>query len=87
MGLVNPTSFALQVVKKPTDLSDAFIDSPPSAGSKRSIRDRLGDNGDGSLLYGNQMSSKRCVLDYIFLPYYCSIMLLSCTLNIVEVKL
>ncbi|KAK4741359.1 hypothetical protein SAY87_024947 [Trapa incisa] len=48
-----------QVVKRPSRLSDSLIDPLPSAGSKRPIRDRLGDSGDGSLGYGYQLSSKR----------------------------
>ncbi|XP_017970528.1 PREDICTED: uncharacterized protein LOC18609362 isoform X3 [Theobroma cacao] len=49
-----------QVVKRAGPASDVdFSDSLPVAGSKRSVRDRLGSNVDGSLLRGNQLNNKR----------------------------
>ncbi|OWM76020.1 uncharacterized protein LOC116211490 [Punica granatum] len=48
-----------QVVKRPASVSNDLVDPMPSAGSKRSIRDRLGSNGDASLAHRSQMSSKR----------------------------
>ncbi|KAK4779963.1 hypothetical protein SAY87_016069 [Trapa incisa] len=48
-----------QVVKRPTKVSDAFIDPMPSVGSKRSIRDRLGSNGDDYLPYKSHINNKR----------------------------
>ncbi|XP_021293159.1 uncharacterized protein LOC110423298 [Herrania umbratica] len=49
-----------QVVKRAGPASDVdFSDSLPVAGSKRSVRDRLGSNVDGSLLRANQLNNKR----------------------------
>lgn len=50
------------MVKRAGPASDVdFSDSLPVAGSKRSVRDRLGSNVDGSLLRGNQLNNKRYV--------------------------
>ncbi|XWS63611.1 hypothetical protein CRYUN_Cryun06bG0115400 [Craigia yunnanensis] len=49
-----------QVVKRAGPASDVDIsDSHPVAGSKRSVRDRLGGNIDSSLLRGSQPNNKR----------------------------
>ncbi|GMJ09718.1 hypothetical protein HRI_004641000 [Hibiscus trionum] len=51
-----------QVVKRAGPASGAggdFSDSHPVSGSKRSVRDRLGGNVDGSLLHGSQLNNKR----------------------------
>ncbi|KAK4762614.1 hypothetical protein SAY86_008382 [Trapa natans] len=40
-----------QAVKRPTKVSDTFIDPMLSVGTKRSIRDRVGSNGDNYLAY------------------------------------
>ncbi|XP_022776045.1 uncharacterized protein LOC111317838 [Durio zibethinus] len=49
-----------QVVKRAGPASDVdFPDSHPVAGSKRSVRDRLGGNIDSSLLLGSQLNNKR----------------------------
>ena len=50
----------LQVVKRSGQVSDA--DSLPVAGTKRPVRDRLGSNVDSSVLHGNKLDNKRCVL-------------------------
>ncbi|KAF8399332.1 hypothetical protein HHK36_015197 [Tetracentron sinense] len=50
----------LKVVKRARPISDgARSDSLPSSGNKRSIRERLGINGDSSVLYGAQPKNKR----------------------------
>ncbi|XP_039069547.1 uncharacterized protein LOC120216102 isoform X2 [Hibiscus syriacus] len=49
-----------QVVKRAGPASGGdFSDSHPVSGSKRSVRDRLGGNGDSSLLHGRQLNNKR----------------------------
>ncbi|XWS68934.1 hypothetical protein CRYUN_Cryun04dG0135900 [Craigia yunnanensis] len=49
-----------QVVKRAGPASDVdFSDSHSVAGSKRSVRDRLGGNIDSSLLRGSQLNNKR----------------------------
>ncbi|GMI99730.1 hypothetical protein like AT1G70180 [Hibiscus trionum] len=49
-----------QVVKRAGPGSGGdFSDSHPVSGSKRSVRDRLGGNGDSSLLHGSQLNNKR----------------------------
>ncbi|XVF02364.1 hypothetical protein REPUB_Repub04eG0169100 [Reevesia pubescens] len=49
-----------QVVKRAGPASDVkFFDSHPVAGSKRSVRDRLGGDIDSSLLCGSQLNHKR----------------------------
>ncbi|KAE8724524.1 Sterile alpha motif domain-containing protein, putative isoform 2 [Hibiscus syriacus] len=49
-----------QVVKRAgPESSGDFSDSHPVSGSKRSVRDRLGSNVDGSLLHGSQLNNKR----------------------------
>ncbi|KAE8023396.1 hypothetical protein FH972_009095 [Carpinus fangiana] len=46
-----------QVVKRSGQVSDAG--SLPVAGTKRSVRDRLGSNVDSSVLHGNKLDNKR----------------------------
>ncbi|OMO57328.1 hypothetical protein CCACVL1_25834 [Corchorus capsularis] len=49
-----------QVVKRAGHSTDVgFSESLPVAGSKRSVRDRLGSNVDGSLSRGSQLNNKR----------------------------
>ncbi|KAE8663841.1 zinc finger protein 5-like [Hibiscus syriacus] len=49
-----------QVAKRAGPASGGdFSDSHPVSGSKRSVRDRLGGNGDSSLLHGTQLNNKR----------------------------
>uniref|UniRef100_A0A2P2JS54 SAM domain-containing protein n=1 Tax=Rhizophora mucronata TaxID=61149 RepID=A0A2P2JS54_RHIMU len=49
-----------QVVKRTATVPEAdYSDYPPNAGSKRSIKDRLGSNFDGSLLHESQAHNKR----------------------------
>lgn len=45
----------------------AFSSSVSSAGSKRSVRDRIGSNADSSMWHGNGLASnKRCVCAFVF---------------------
>ncbi|KAF7829388.1 SEC23-interacting protein [Senna tora] len=49
-----------QVVKRDLSAADAsFSSSLPTAGTKRSIRDRIGNNADSSLWHGNGFSSNK----------------------------
>ncbi|XP_062159954.1 uncharacterized protein LOC133867239 isoform X2 [Alnus glutinosa] len=49
-----------QVVKRGGQVSDlSYADSLPVAGTKRSVRDRLGSNVDSSVLHGNKLDNKR----------------------------
>lgn len=64
----------IQVVKKSGQVSDA--DFRPVAGTKRSVRDRLGSNVDSSVLHANKLDNKRCVLLSFFSfccvdPHFC----------------
>ena len=54
----------LQVVKRAThgsDVSYADSTSASAAGTKRSVRDRLGSNVDSSVSRGSERNNKRCV--------------------------
>ncbi|XP_022726797.1 uncharacterized protein LOC111282808 isoform X2 [Durio zibethinus] len=60
-----------QVVKRAGATSNVdFSDSHPVAGSKRSVRDRLGGNIDSSLLRGSQLNNKRMVMMMFFHSCY-----------------
>jgi hypothetical protein len=49
-----------QVVKRSGQVSDvSYADSLLAAGTKRSVRDRLGSNVDSSVLQGNKLDNKR----------------------------
>ncbi|KAG6650911.1 hypothetical protein I3843_06G070600 [Carya illinoinensis] len=48
-----------QVIKRAGQVSNSYADSLPAAGAKRSVRDRLGSNVDGSFLNGSVLSNKR----------------------------
>lgn len=53
----------IQVVKRSGQVSDvSYADSLLAAGTKRSVRDRLGSNVDSSVLQGNKLDNKRCIL-------------------------
>ena len=55
-----------QVVKRDVSATDAsFSGSYASAGTKRSARDRLGNNADSSSWYGNELSSNKRHRGYI----------------------
>lgn len=50
-------------MKRDLSATDAsFSSPPPTAGTKRSIRDRIGHHADDSLWHGNELNNnKRCV--------------------------
>ncbi|XP_041015383.1 uncharacterized protein LOC121258091 isoform X3 [Juglans microcarpa x Juglans regia] len=48
-----------QVIKRAGQVSNSYADSLPAAGAKRSVRDRLGSNVDGSFLNGSVLNNKR----------------------------
>ncbi|XLR31666.1 hypothetical protein HN51_051603, partial [Arachis hypogaea] len=59
--LQTPTATVSTVVKRDVSATDAsFLGSYASAGTKRSARDRLGNNADSSSWYGNELSSNSC---------------------------
>lgn len=64
-----PLSITLQVVKKAGPGTDVSVsDSWPASGTKRSVRDRLGNSPDTDLFYGSQLNNKRyVVLSFCFL--------------------
>jgi len=65
LSLILP--IVVQVVKRGGQVSDlSYADSLPVAGTKRSVRDRLGSNVDSSVLHGNKLDNKRCVLAFLF---------------------
>lgn len=81
LSLIVP--IVIQVVKRGGQVSDlSYADSLPVAGTKRSVRDRLGSNVDSSVLHGNKLDNKRCVLlsffsfcllIFYFLADYCTV--------------
>jgi hypothetical protein len=61
-------------VKRDVSAGDvAYSSSMSSAGTKRSVRDRIGSNGDNSTWHGNGLSgNKRCVCDFVVSSvFYC----------------
>ncbi|XP_019424107.1 PREDICTED: uncharacterized protein LOC109333210 isoform X2 [Lupinus angustifolius] len=48
-----------QVVKRDVSGADVSFSSLPSSGTKRSIRDRIGNNTDSSMLHGNGLSTNK----------------------------
>ncbi|XP_027360838.1 ankyrin repeat and SAM domain-containing protein 6 isoform X2 [Abrus precatorius] len=48
-----------QVVKRDISAADVSFSSLPSAGTKRSVRDRIGNNADSSVWHGNGLGSNK----------------------------
>lgn len=62
----------IQVVKRAGQVSDvSYADSLPAAGTKRSVRDRIGSDVYSSLSNGSELHNKRCVLLSFFLTSLC----------------
>lgn len=58
------------MVKRAGPVSDGgFTDSMPVSGSKRTVRDRLGNDEYSTSLYGGHSNNKRCVCLYSFIRF------------------